>query len=355
MFTRDGVWFMARTVLVTGGLGFIGSHTIVQLMAAGHRVVCLDNLVNSKRAVLRRIGAIAGALPQFVEGDIRDGSAVERALSSAPIDSVIHFAGLKSVGESVSDPMMYYDNNVTGTLNLLRVLSMTSIRQLIFSSSATVYGQPDRVPIDERAAVRPVNPYGRTKYFVEQMLTDLHCADPSWSVSILRYFNPVGAHHSGLIGEDPMGIPNNLLPYIAQVAVGRRKALSVFGRDYDTEDGTGVRDYIHVMDLADGHLAALDTHQGQAGCFTYNLGTGIGYSVLEMIKVFEKVSKRKVPFNDAPRRLGDIATCFADSSQAQAVLGWKPSRGLHTMVEDAWRWQSMNPNGLIQEDEASEI
>ena len=252
--------YMARTVLVTGGLGFIGSHTIIQLMVAGHRVVCLDNLVNSKRAVLSRIATIVGALPQFIEGDIRDAADVERALSSAPIDSVIHFAGLKSVGESVSDPMKYYDNNVTGTLNLLNVLSKTSVRQFIFSSSATVYGQPDRVPIDERSAVRPVNPYGQTKYFVEQMLKDLQCADPSWSMSILRYFNPVGAHPSGLIGEDPTGIPNNLLPYIAQVAVGRRESLSVFGRDYDTKDGTGVRDYIHVMDLADGHLAALDTH-----------------------------------------------------------------------------------------------
>jgi UDP-glucose 4-epimerase len=342
---------MARTVLVTGGLGFIGSHTIVQLMAAGYHVVCLDNLVNSKRAVLKRIGMITGAVPHFVEGDIRDESAIERALSLAPVDSVIHFAGLKSVGESVSNPLMYYDHNVTGTHTLLRVLSKTSIRQFIFSSSATVYGQPDVVPIPEDAAIRPVNPYGRTKYFVEQMLKDLQCADPSWSMSILRYFNPVGAHHSGLIGEDPTGVPNNLLPYIAQVAGGRREALSVFGRDYDTPDGTGVRDYIHVMDLADGHLAALTAHQRDPGCFTYNLGTGTGYSVLEMIKAFEKASKRKVSFNYAPRRSGDIGTCYADCSEAQSVLGWVAARDLKAMVEDAWRWQSMNPNGLVKEDE----
>jgi UDP-glucose 4-epimerase len=310
---------MARTVLVTGGLGFIGSHTIVQLMAAGYHVVCLDNLVNSKRAVLKRIGMITGAVPHFVEGDIRDESAIERALSLAPVDSVIHFAGLKSVGESVSNPLMYYDHNVTGTHTLLRVLSKTSIRQFIFSSSATVYGQPDVVPIPEDAAIRPVNPYGRTKYFVEQMLKDLQCADPSWSMSILRYFNPVGAHHSGLIGEDPTGVPNNLLPYIAQVAGGVAKRYQCLG--------------------------------GDPGCFTYNLGTGTGYSVLEMIKAFEKASKRKVSFNYAPRRSGDIGTCYADCSEAQSVLGWVAARDLKAMVEDAWRWQSMNPNGLVKEDE----
>jgi UDP-glucose 4-epimerase len=341
---------MARTILVTGGLGFIGSHTIVQLLTAGHRVICLDNLANSKPAVLDQIGKICGTAPAFVEGDIRDETAIEHALSLGCVESVIHFAGLKAVGESVSDPLMYYDNNVSGTQTLLKVLSKTNVRQFIFSSSATVYGQPDAVPIPEGAIVRPVNPYGRTKAFVEEMLRDVYQADHSWSMSILRYFNPVGAHPSGLIGEDPAGTPNNLLPFIAQVAIGRRSELSVFGSDYQTPDGTGVRDYIHVMDLADGHLAALDGHFRDQGCFTYNLGTGMGYSVLEMVAAFANASKRPVPYTFAERRVGDIGTCYADSQRAQSKLGWRPSRDLDAMVEDAWRWQSMYPDGLPDDD-----
>ena len=346
---------MARTILVTGGLGFIGSHTIVQLLAAGHQVICLDNLSNSKLAVLDQMVKISGSAPAFVEGDIRDEAAIEHALSLGPVDSVIHFAGLKSVGESVSDPLSYYDNNVLGTQTLLKVLAKTNIRQFIFSSSATVYGQPDVVPITEDAAIRPVNPYGRTKVFVEEMLRDVYEADHSWSMSILRYFNPVGAHPSGLIGEDPSGTPNNLLPFIAQVAIGRRQALSVFGSDYQTPDGTGVRDYIHVMDLADGHLAALDVHFQDEGCFTYNLGTGTGYSVLEMIAAFANASDRPIPYDFVERRVGDIGTCYADSRRAQSNLGWHPSRHLDVMVEDAWRWQSMYPNGLLDDEHSEQV
>lgn len=342
---------MRRTVLVTGGLGFIGSHTVIQLLTAGHRVICLDNLSNSKRTVLGRIEQICGQAPHFIQGDIREPKDIVAALSLGEVDSVIHFAGLKAVGESVREPLKYFENNVSGTTTLLKMLEETNIRQFIFSSSATVYGQPDVVPIDEDADIRPVNPYGRTKHMVEQLLSDLTVSDPSWSVSILRYFNPVGAHPSGMVGEDPTGIPNNLLPFISQVAIGHREMLSVFGNDYDTEDGTGVRDYIHVMDLADGHLAALNAHVDEPGCFVYNLGTGTGYSVLEMVDAFEKASGRQVPYRFAPRRTGDVGTCYADSTRAQQRLRWAPSRGLSTMVEDAWRWQELNPHGLPNDDD----
>ena len=336
---------MARCILVTGGLGYIGSHTAIQLMEAGDAVVCFDNLSNSKRAVLNRIEAVTGRSPIFVEGDVRDASALEAVIAAHPIDGVIHFAGLKAVGESVAMPLSYYDNNVAGTEVLLRVLSRTNIRQFVFSSSATVYGQPDVVPISESAALRPTNPYGRSKYFIEEMLRDLYRSDETWSISILRYFNPVGAHPSGKLGEDPNGVPNNLMPFISQVAVGRRAQLSVFGNDYDTPDGTGVRDYIHVMDLADGHLSALNHGESKRGCFTFNLGTGTGYSVLEMVRAFEKASERDIPYTIVGRRAGDIGTCYADCSAAKSQLGWQASRGLEDMTGDTWRWQSQNPNG----------
>lgn len=336
---------MSRCILVTGGLGYIGSHTAIQLLEAGYHVVCLDNLSNSKRAVLDRIQAVTGSRPTFVEGDIRDSALVSSILSQHPISAVIHFAGLKAVGESVTKPLLYYENNVSGTEVLLRVLSETNIRQFVFSSSATVYGQPDSVPIPESAALRPTNPYGRSKLFIEEMLRDVYRADSNWSLSILRYFNPVGAHPSGLLGEDPHGIPNNLMPFISQVAVGRRERLSVFGNDYDTLDGTGVRDYIHVMDLADGHLAALKHGFQRPGCFTFNLGTGTGYSVLQMLKAFEQASNRTIPYTFVARRPGDIATCYADCSAAGQHLAWQATRTIEEMTNDTWRWQSENPNG----------
>ncbi len=336
---------MSRCILVTGGLGYIGSHTTIQLMEAGDDVVCFDNLVNSKRAVLDRIQQVTGRQPIFIEGDIRDAQALQAVVNAHPIDGVIHFAGLKAVGESVEKPLSYYDNNVTGTEVLLRVLATTTIRQFVFSSSATVYGQPDVVPIPESATLRPTNPYGRTKYFIEEMLRDVYRADSTWSISILRYFNPVGAHPSGLLGEDPNGIPNNLMPFISQVAVGRRAELSIFGDDYDTPDGTGVRDYIHVMDLADGHLSALSHGRQRQGCFTFNLGTGTGYSVLDMLRAFEVASQRTIPYAIVERRAGDIGTCYADCQAAASELEWTAARTLTEMTADTWRWQSQNPNG----------
>ncbi|WP_126445860.1 UDP-glucose 4-epimerase GalE [Sulfuricystis multivorans] len=329
--------------LVTGGLGYIGSHTCVELIAAGHRVRILDNLSNSKLAVLERIAEIAGVRPEFVRGDIRDRGALRTALNGC--DAVIHFAGLKAVGESVAQPLRYYDNNVSGSIALFETMAETGVKTLVFSSSATVYGDPASVPIREDAPLSATNPYGRSKLMIEDMLRDLHRAEPDWKIALLRYFNPVGAHPSGRIGEDPNGIPNNLMPYVAQVAVGKLPFLSVFGKDYPTPDGTGVRDYIHVVDLAKGHLAALAALERQGGLLTVNLGTGRGYSVLEMVKAFEAASGRKVPYRIAPRRPGDVATCYADPTLAARVLGWRAEKDLAAMCIDAWRWQSANPDG----------
>ncbi|WP_131111415.1 UDP-glucose 4-epimerase GalE [Sulfuricystis thermophila] len=330
--------------LVTGGLGYIGSHTAVELLAAGHRVRIIDNLSNSKPAVLERISEITGSRPEFVRGDIRDRTALRAALKGC--DAVIHFAGLKAVGESVTQPLRYYDNNVSGSITLFETMAETGVKTVVFSSSATVYGDPVSVPIREDVPLSATNPYGRSKLMIEDILRDLHRAEPDWKIALLRYFNPVGAHPSGRIGEDPNGIPNNLMPYVAQVAVGKLPCLSVFGNDYPTPDGTGVRDYIHVVDLAKGHLAALAALERQGGLLTVNLGTGRGYSVLEMVKAFEAASGRKVPYRIAPRRPGDVATCYADPTRAAELLGWRAEKDLAAMCADAWRWQSANPDGF---------
>ena len=333
------------TVLVTGGAGYIGSHTVLLLLEAGRRVLVLDNLSNSSREALERVAAITGKRAKFVEGDIRDTALLDRLFQEHDIGSVIHFAGLKAVGESVAQPLRYYDCNVTGSLRLLEAMDRAGVRHLVFSSSATVYGDPASVPIREDFPLSATNPYGATKLHIEDMLRDLHRADPRWSVALLRYFNPVGAHESGRIGEDPNGEPNNLMPYVAQVAVGKREQLRVFGDDYDTPDGTGVRDYIHVMDLAEGHLAALDALARDGGLITTNLGTGRGYSVLEMVRAFAAASGREVRYQIAERRPGDVASCYADPAHAKQVLGWEAKRGIDTMCADHWRWQSENPNG----------
>lgn len=330
-------------ILVTGGAGYIGSHTCVELLQAGHSVSILDNFCNSSPVVIDRLSAIAGRAPELVRADIRDRVALERVFTDNRFDAVIHFAGLKAVGESVSEPIRYYENNVAGSLLLFETMAAHGVNTIVFSSSATVYGDPARVPIREDFPLSPTNPYGRSKWMVEEILHDIARADPSWKVVLLRYFNPVGAHESGQIGEDPKGIPNNLLPYISQVAVGRLKVLSIFGNDYQTPDGTGVRDYIHVVDLARGHLAALESIS--KGVVAINLGTGCGYSVLEMVRAFEEASGRRIPFRIVPRRLGDIATCYADPSLAAQLLGWRAHFGLREMCIDAWRWQHMNPEG----------
>ncbi|MDN3614833.1 UDP-glucose 4-epimerase GalE [Vibrio gallaecicus] len=332
-------------ILVTGGTGYIGSHTCIQMIEAGITPIILDNLYNSKLMVLERVNQVAGITPVFYQGDIRDPAILQTIFSEHDIDGVIHFAGLKAVGESVEKPLMYYDNNVSGTLNLVNEMDKAGVKSIIFSSSATVYGDPASVPIRENFPTSATNPYGRSKLMVEECLTDFYKANPEWSVTLLRYFNPVGAHESGLLGEDPQGIPNNLLPFVAQVAVGRREKLGVFGDDYPTPDGTGVRDYIHVVDLADGHLAALNKVGSQQGLHIFNLGTGQGNSVLEMVAAFEQASNRAVPYQVMPRRAGDVAECWADPSYAEEVLGWKATRSLQTMVEDTWRWQSNNPEG----------
>ncbi|OOE42810.1 UDP-glucose 4-epimerase GalE [Salinivibrio kushneri] len=332
-------------VLVTGGSGYIGSHTCIQLLSAGHTPIVVDNLCNSNSLVLDRIEQVAGTRPLFLEGDIRDRAFLDSVFAAHEIDSVIHFAGLKAVGESVALPLKYYDNNVSGTLNLVSAMDRAEVKSLIFSSSATVYGDPASVPIREDFPTSATNPYGRSKLMVEECLRDFQQANPDWSITLLRYFNPVGAHKSGLLGEDPQGTPNNLLPFVAQVAVGRREKLGVFGNDYNTPDGTGVRDYIHVVDLADGHLAALDKMTYQPGTHIFNLGTGQGNSVLEMVHAFEAAAKCSIPYEIKPRRAGDIAECYADPAYAEAQLGWKAIRDLQTMVEDTWRWQSKNPNG----------
>ena len=332
-------------ILVTGGAGYIGSHTTLQLLQARLNPVVLDNLCNSKPAVLDRVAQLAGRTPAFVHGDVRDGALLARVLKEHAIDAVIHFAGLKAVGDSVAQPLAYYDNNVQGSLVLLAAMREARVRTLVFSSSATVYAESTVMPLREDAALAPSNPYGRSKLMVEQILADVAASEAGWSMTALRYFNPVGAHESGLMGEDPQGVPNNLMPFIAQVAVGRRAALQVFGQDYPTLDGTGVRDYIHVMDLAEGHLAALRHGHGRSGLHTYNLGAGHGHSVLQMLAAFGHACGRDLPYIVAPRRAGDLAAYWADPGRAEAELGWRVSRGLAQMCQDTWRWQSNNPQG----------
>jgi UDP-glucose 4-epimerase len=338
-------------ILLTGGAGYIGSHTAIALLQSGFDVSVLDNLSNSSVESLYRVAKIAGRSAIFIEGDIRDRALLDFLFAEHEIDAVLHFAGLKAVGESVAQPLRYYDNNVHGSQVLLQAMADAGVFSFVFSSSATVYGDPTQMPIPEDCPVgQPTNPYGRSKLMVEDMLRDLAASDPRWRIAILRYFNPVGAHESGLIGEDPNGIPNNLLPYIAQVAVGKLPELTVFGNDYPTDDGTGVRDYIHVVDLAEGHLSALDAMDTRTGAHVWNLGTGQGYSVLDMVRAFEAASGRPVPYSIAPRRPGDISTCYADPTKAARELGWNAKRGLPEMMRDAWRWQQMNPNGYRQSD-----
>ncbi len=332
-------------ILVTGGAGYIGSHTCLELLEAGHEVVVVDNLINSKEESLKRVQEITGKPLIFNQVDLLDRQALMDIFARHHIDSVIHFAGLKAVGESVQIPLKYYHNNITGTLILCEVMAEHSVKNIVFSSSATVYGDPAAVPIREDFPLGPTNPYGRTKLMIEEILKDLFVSDPSWNIALLRYFNPIGAHESGRIGEDPDGIPNNLVPYIAQVAVGRLEELKVFGNDYPTPDGTGLRDYIHVVDLAQGHLYALDRLLAGNGVITYNLGTGRGYSVLEVVSAFEKACSRKIRFQIAGRRDGDIAVCYADPSKANSELGWAAKRGIEEMCTDTWRWQSNNPHG----------
>jgi UDP-glucose 4-epimerase len=340
-------------ILVTGGAGYIGSHTCLELLEAGHEVVVVDNLSNSSRESLRRVEELSGKTLTFHQVDLLDEEALDRVFASDRFFAVIHFAGLKAVGESVSIPLAYYHNNITGTLHLCRVMGRHGVKNLVFSSSATVYGDPHRVPITEDFPLSVTNPYGRTKLMIEEILGDLNRAEPSWNIILLRYFNPVGAHESGRIGESPQGIPNNLMPYISQVHVGKLKELSVFGNDYPTHDGTGVRDYIHVVDLARGHLKALEKIGDNTGLSIYNLGTGLGYSVLDMVRAFEKAAGRPIPYRIAPRRPGDIAECFADPTKAHQELGWRAEKGVDDMCRDALKWQTANPNGYNQESTIS--
>lgn len=332
-------------VLVTGGAGYIGSHTCVELIRTGHDVVIVDNLSNSKLEAVRRVGEIGGREPEFYKVDLLDVDALDTVFTKSRPDAVIHFAAFKAVHESVAEPLRYFRNNVVGTITLCEVMAGHGVKWLVFSSSATVYGNPESVPIREDAPLRAANPYGRTKIHIEEMLRDLQASDGSWKIISLRYFNPVGAHPSGRIGEDPRGVPNNLFPYLCQVAVGRLPEVRVFGADYETPDGTGVRDYIHVMDLAEGHVAALAAIHKLPGFFACNLGTGRGYSVLEVIDAFSRASGKKIPYRIVERRPGDIAACYADPGLAESVLGWRATRGLDEMCVDAWRWQTMNPNG----------
>ena len=337
---------MSELILVTGGAGYIGSHTTLALLEAGYEVIVLDNLSNSSAQSLERVQHICGKAPMFIEGDIRDQLLLNNLFGSQKITAVLHFAGLKAVGESMRLPLDYYENNVAGSISLCQAMTRAGIFRLVFSSSATVYGEPTQMPIREDCPTGvPTNPYGRSKLMIEELLKDLAKSDPRWSIALLRYFNPVGAHTSGMIGEDPNGIPNNLLPYVSQVAIGKLKQLSVFGADYPTPDGTGVRDYIHVVDLAAGHLKALQAMGENGGINAWNLGTGAGYSVLEMIRAFEQASGQPVPYKLVERRPGDIAECWADPSKAARELGWKAERGLPEIMSDTWRWQSDNPQG----------
>lgn len=337
------------SILITGGTGFIGSHTVVELIKDGREVVLLDNLINSKMCVLDRIEKITGIRPKFYQVDLLDYAATDKVFEENPdIDSVIHFAGLKAVGESVAKPMLYYNNNLTGTLNLCDIMAKHGVKTMVFSSSATVYGKPESVPIRETFPLSTTNPYGETKLIIERILADICVSDPEWSVSILRYFNPIGAHESGLIGEDPCGIPNNLLPYVSKVAAGKLECLSVFGNDYNTHDGTGVRDYIHVVDLADAHLKALDKASTVTGIDYFNVGTGVGYSVLDIINAYEKVTGKKVNYKIVDRRPGDIDECYADPAKALDVLGWSAKRNIEDMCRDLARWQDQNPDGYVE-------
>lgn len=333
-----------ETILVTGGAGYIGSHTCVELLNSGYNVVVFDNLFNSSKESLKRVEKITGKKVKFYEADMRDKAAMEKIFAENKIDAVIHFAGLKAVGESVQKPLLYYDNNITGTLVLLEAMGKAGCKKIVFSSSATVYGDPERLPIDEDCRLSVTNPYGSTKLMLENIMRDLYVADNGWNIILLRYFNPVGAHESGLIGENPRGIPNNLTPYIAQVAGGKLKEINVFGNDYPTPDGTGVRDYIHVVDLAKGHIAALDKVR-TSGVHVYNLGTGNGYSVLDVIHAFEKACGKKLPYKICPRRAGDIASCYARADKAFKELGWKAELGIDEMCASLWKWQTMNPDG----------
>lgn len=332
------------TIFITGGAGYIGSHTVVELLENGYDVIVYDNFSNSSAEALCRVETITGKPVPVVVGDIRDEAALTKAMRGC--DAVIHFAGLKAVGESVAKPLEYYDNNVQGSLSLLRAMQTNGIKTLVFSSSATVYGDPEYLPLNETHPLRTTNPYGQTKLVIEEILRDLYRSDASWRIMILRYFNPVGAHQSGLIGEDPQGVPNNLMPFVAQVAIGRRESLTVFGGDYPTHDGTGVRDYIHVVDLASGHLKALEALTS-AQCTAVNLGTGTGYSVLEVVNAFAKASGRSIPYTIAPRREGDIAACYADPTSARELIGWSAERDLDSMCRDAWNFQSKNPQGYV--------
>ena len=332
-------------ILVTGGAGFIASHTNVELLNAGYDVVVVDNLVNSSRESVARVEELTGKKISFYEEDILNEKAIDAIFEKENIDSVIHFAALKAVGESCQIPLRYFDNNLTGTLNLLKVMEKHGVKSIVFSSSATVYGKPESVPIREDFPLSVSNPYGRTKLIIEDMLRDIYKSDNEWDIALLRYFNPIGAHESGMIGENPHGIPNNLLPYVAKVAAGQLECVNVFGDDYDTPDGTGVRDYIHVVDLATGHIKALEKLVTHPGLVTYNLGTGVGYSVLDIIKNFEKACGKEIPYKITPRRPGDIDMCYADPAKAKEELGWEATRSIDKMCEDAWRWQTKNPNG----------
>ena len=335
-------------VLVTGGTGFIGSHTCIELINSNHEVIIVDNLSNSNREVLNRIAKITGSRPKFYKDDLLDNEAIKIIFDENKIDAVIHFAGYKAVGESVEQPLLYYQNNVVGTLNLLQQMQEHQVKRLVFSSSATVYGDPKEVPITEDSALHPTNPYGNTKLVIEEILRDIAQSDSQWQVVLLRYFNPIGAHSSGLIGETPNGIPNNLLPYIAQVATGKRDMLRVWGNDYPTIDGTGVRDYIHVVDLAIGHLKALKFAESNQGVEAINLGRGIGYSVLEVVKAFEKATGKQIPYQIMERRPGDIATCYADTTKAKELLGFEANRDIDEMCFDLWRFSENNPEGIIE-------
>ncbi|CCZ40662.1 uDP-glucose 4-epimerase [Clostridium sp. CAG:122] len=332
-------------ILVTGGAGFIASHTNVELLNAGYDVVVVDNLVNSSRESVARVEELTGKKISFYEEDLLNEKAIDAIFEKENIDSVIHFAALKAVGESCQIPLRYFDNNLTGTLNLLKVMEKHGVKSIVFSSSATVYGKPESVPIREDFPLSVSNPYGRTKLIIEDMLRDIYKSDNEWDIALLRYFNPIGAHESGMIGENPHGIPNNLLPYVAKVAAGQLECVNVFGDDYDTPDGTGVRDYIHVVDLATGHIKALEKLVTHPGLVTYNLGTGVGYSVLDIIKNFEKACGKEIPYKITPRRPGDIDMCYADPTKAKEELGWEATRSIDKMCEDAWRWQTKNPNG----------